>query len=1273
MANSILAYLIEGLGSDTTKTLGLALYHGLDTPSATDSGGSPLLREWWPCVEALPPALTTSVNPYSGDWSTSALSMELSASDRVAALLMRRQREIDTLLTSALTAAATTVTIGMTSLAGQPIWIDDETILLGTHTGGGTYTGCTRGFWGSTAATHAAEAGVYTSTPTINGRLVSVIEHNPDTGVEVIRWRGFVTSVEMSEARITVQLEELLTVWSGAEINRDAPSYTGALRLEAFGDERRTTGIITGVEARVSPARGGVYMQTGTSVSSFGVRAGIAGGGGPDFDGLRNDGEVGDVVDPVFEILYINRSGGAASTSDLTYPYHPLAIALALLMSTGTGDLGAYDVLGSEWGLGIDYVDLGSFEAQITAHPDLAIDRLVLGWDGAVVNVFDVIERVLLKPFGYFLTVTATGLVGVGRLRLLDIQDWSDATSNAISAYVDGPLRLDRAMESIPQTIIAEVGAAPWTDGQRIVVREATRSTRLGRLQRTRETQLDYQVLYPQRLGIISGRSSGDLSNALVNLLQIQLDTVPRLHIRVADYQQSGVDAFDLGNVYRVSDISAETAWIVDNTGARTVDLTSIAYAGMLIGRTWDPSNYSYELELLLLNFETGKFVRWRAPAAVVASNVAGVLTCSDVLGGDPDDARTFTAGDEVYFWTVDGVDAALGLYFTVLSTAANTITIDSDPGDVSGLVLRLVASTVYSNTNIISLTPRPYAYLASDAQSITEADASTSTADIYGTEVYSGEQGTTGGFGATFVGLDDDVFGPESSSICLPLDSYLEHRLRSNERRIIEDGGQVSWCLVSGQAGSYDTPTNIRPYASAYRSTVLMVPWLYQPGLVTISAHLIARVSIQGTQNAGAVGYRARLESYATQARRAQQDTLGNTDADTPEAQPFTIDLDVTGGAPASPIITREIAPLILWGQSDTGGTPDIVDTSIGGTTTIYSKVSSDVSFYDDSASSRPNNDQLDLMATRPLGAGGTALYDHFMAEHEDGRTMVVTPQPRTGGTLQKIRLSYMQLRGLEIAQTFDDDSSPASSAMRAKTAVLGETEGTHALRLQQTYTRARCLWIGPVGDGTAAESAWPNGYVTRHIYTNGTISAGEPQMLTAPVLPSTDNPRLLIMAYVIPTHADLRVDGADLADLGSDAPTAPWAMWATVEELTNGASEEVIGDNSTTPDVTSLTHYFTDVSGRYPAMLTRALLDENPSNINASYKEGQLYDEDLGLVSLMTTTVQITRDASLEVPAVVRLFIQLDDDPDYRGAVTQSLGSVKLQIVGVSIWELT
>lgn len=75
--------------------------------------------------------------------------------------LLRTRGGTEDSLSAAVSATATTITLSSGSAAyadGATVYLDRETVTLGTHTGSGTYTGCTRGAEDSDAAPHAASA-----------------------------------------------------------------------------------------------------------------------------------------------------------------------------------------------------------------------------------------------------------------------------------------------------------------------------------------------------------------------------------------------------------------------------------------------------------------------------------------------------------------------------------------------------------------------------------------------------------------------------------------------------------------------------------------------------------------------------------------------------------------------------------------------------------------------------------------------------------------------------------------------------------------------------------------------------------------------------------------------------------------------------------------------------------------------------------------------------------------------------------------------------------
>lgn len=746
---TILGFALEGVGYDTAQTGGLCLTWGAWTPYALTA------YEWIESLVRLPGSVATEVNPYTGDWSTSAFTLEVDASDRLAQLLMSDQRRAPYAIDGAITSAATSITLTPSpgsALNDAPIWVDDETILLGTHSGGGTYTGCTRGFWGSSAAAHTDGALAFDRVPGWEGRLVTLVEQDVVSGDEVARWRGLIRDITQDGPRIAVQCEEYLAAISRAQVNRaarDLAQGQGLVWRVIGGNVYLSGAPLVGYTPTVDPDTTPTslvnvevdgYVSTVPRARLTGASALSIGGGGVwRFGHAPVDVTSGERFGgSVWEVLAIP----GAPDPDGYLATHPLVAALMLLTSTGTGSNGAFDVLGESWGLGLTIIDAASWTAEIERSPHLAIDHLVLGAGGDPVNVLQVVQDTLLRPFGYFLAVTTTGLLSVARLRLPTIADGQDASAGGASAYPDGPLVLERGLGRQALEVVATVGGTPGTgDGREVTIKPPIARTRRVQLGDVRQTRYDLQVLSPRR---ISGtrRAAGALISALASLLSLGLDTVPRLRVRVADHTVTGTPAPDLGAWLALEDLGPiEDAWLVDASGARVSDTTGAAWAGMVVGRRWELTNHTYEITLLLLGWRIGQYIRERAPSAVVASVDGTDITLEDGnFAGDPDDARTFTAGDEVRFMTRDGVLIA-GTY-TVISTSANFIELNTttSPEPDPGAVMRLAPSDTYDNATIYPITHRPYVYIASDTtEQIEEADASLSPPDIYGSAVFGG------------------------------------------------------------------------------------------------------------------------------------------------------------------------------------------------------------------------------------------------------------------------------------------------------------------------------------------------------------------------------------------------------------------------------------------------------------------------------------------------------------------------------------------------------
>lgn len=742
----LIGFQFEGVGLDTGKGGGLCVSWGRWSPHPDSE------LEWVEALADLPDSVSTEVNPYTGDWSTSAFNVSFSASDRLARLFLSDQRRAQAALTVAIGAGTTSgISVGLTTLAGQVIWVDDEAILLGAHTSGGTYIDCVRGFWGSTAVSHALGALVFTRIPHWQMRLVRLVEHDVETGTERVRWRGLVRDINQERGIITVSCDEYLAALTRAEVNRSPRDLAqgAGLRWEV----RPASVVLRGAAAVAAPssvAQGAgdalLYVEVDGYVSS--IEQATLEGGAPLFVdqwlyGRRPEATGGEAFDgSLWEVLVLPDALDGLVTA---YPHaHPLTAALALLTSSGTSSNGDFDVLGVAWGLGLDVVDITSWAAEIERTPYLAIDHLVLGAGGASVNVLQVVQDVLLRPFGYFLAVTVEGLLSIARLGLPTLAAQAAAGSGA-SVYPDGPLVLERALGEQALEVAAQVGGTPGTgDGRAVLLREPSTYTRRSQLGDARRLSYDLQAISPRRLSTVR-RGGGALVSALASLLSLGLDTVPRLRVRVGDHTVTGTAAPDLGAWVTLSDLGPlQDAWLVDADGERVSDVTGPSWIGMVVGRSWDLSNHTYTLTLLLLGYRTGAYVRERAPAAVVFSYNAGTLTIvteDSVFGGDPYDATAFSVGDEVALYERDGRLASFDVR-TVTSVSFNAITISSafDTAPSAGRVLGLPLSNEYANATRYPATARPYAAIADAGELIIEElDGPTSEPDIFGSSVYGG------------------------------------------------------------------------------------------------------------------------------------------------------------------------------------------------------------------------------------------------------------------------------------------------------------------------------------------------------------------------------------------------------------------------------------------------------------------------------------------------------------------------------------------------------
>jgi hypothetical protein len=1295
---SLLGFVFEGWGDDTSNTGGIALCYGRATPHSSTS------YDWRWALSGVPRGLGVSVEPFGSTRPrVGGYDIELSASDRHAQALLYDQRTPPYVLSDTLTTSSTTVSVadaagtGVTTLAASVIYVGDEAILLGTHAGSGDYTGCTRALWSTSAGAHGEGAGVFTAIPYWEGRVVSLIEHDESTGVEVVRWRGQVTSIVQDGPVIRVGADSMLVNYLNSEINTAATNYARSFTLEPTPARIAITGSVESYRPRVALIDDPgfpVFLQVDDGLVVPSVVGGALGVAreyktllGSELEPREETG----APEQAYEVFACERredaptlavvGNGYSPIADMDttavkgHPLHPLAIALALLTSTGTasgsssGENGGYDLLGEDWGLGIPAVgdaaliDLTSWQDEMDKSPLLAIDRLVLGWDGEPVRALDVIISKLLRPFGYFLTIDTQGRLSVARLTMASVEDFCDAET--VTPYIDPRPRLDRRLGKSPQVITALIGGLPWEDARKVSVRYPQRSKRQARADATRAQEVDFGVIDPRSLDE-ENLTIEDLASRLMHVLALGVDNPPLLRIRVPDYRQdASVTDYKIGGWYKLDPSlgGLQNAWLVDNAGARVTDASDVQFLGLLVEREWHPEQASsYTLGLLMVMWRGGDFVRLRAPAArVAASSTTTVINLDDTGPYGDTPGQAFDVGDEIVWADPDGSPWASSAVRTITAVADTSITVGVALGSAptEGLVVRLADSSEYSNTTVCGDVTRPYVYLADD-DTITTPTGS-DDADIYGTAIMEHGRGTPPD-DPTYQAIDD-VAVEASSGDCQPLDAWLEYTLRQNAQVISETGHQVTWTPTIHNGGDYSTHTGHRPYAGLGRSTILTMPWVLQPGLKEITLAAVVRVA---NEESSVTTAPVSVELYVDDEPGTPTE-WDDTQGDTPEYQVRTVAHTFT-----TPVQERRRVNLRLRFAS---GTPDtVIATSTNGvvasnaiTLAIDSPSGSDLTFYQGETGSRPSSDALDVQYT----ATDNVLYDHTGLTDLSYEIGVYPAPASNADPVSLYPLSYAQIRSLEVHQTFEDTTYLPDQLLRPGLPVLGEIESTHPLRHATLYRRERPVWIGPVGDVPGSDGGWPDDYTRRFARVAG--DASDTDVLEANVWLTTANPVLVMRTAILFTHSTADAGGAvAYEELAEFASTAAWDFWLTADQLEDGDTSwgdaTSLGSGSGSKLNLIVPHYPLSYDPQARALITEEIVRSG----SWSFREGHLYLEDERLLTYVDVPLSTSHALSTHRPCRVQLHMDFDAVDEWRISVNKTPGDLHATIVGAVLWEI-
>lgn len=1292
MTSRAIGIQIEGLGLDTAKSGGVVLCERLDLPTSAT-------YEWVNALVGNPGNLTSRIDPFAGTWSSSSLAVRIDASDRLAPLLLATARDAYYTTTGTLSAASTTVNLTTTLLppgdatigAGQVIYVGDEAILLGTAAGGGSYTGCVRGYWSTTPQAHPAGSAVSIRQPYLYRRVVRVIHRTP-AGVESVIWTGLLDGVRQEGPHVVVSVVSQLAALLRARVNLTASNRAPDARL----DDRGNITWPADPSRAVTPGASRAYWQLGDDYLLQTSEAATSGALvsanrillSPTDDLYYIYPTSLEDTDRIYRVLLIDRDAGEASTADLTYPYHPLAIAMALLMSTGTGDNGAYDVLGAEWGLGLSYVDVTAWEAAIDATPDLALDRLLLGRDGEPVVVERVIREQLLRPYGFAMTEDADGLLSVARLSTPDMTIRSTALANAVSAYPEPQPTQDSQLASRSRVLTLKVGGEPWGEPQDVQIELADRSTRSGRLEDTPRLTLDLSTIKPSRL--IGPRGLTEYAQAIVQGLALGLDAPPVLKIRCASRLDTGLNIYP-GAWVSVEDLGVEHAWWVTRAGERIVlDSTTVKGTGLCVGVSQPVHAAHMDLELLMLGDGLPDYTHLVAPAARVAAWTPGtqIITVDNAEFDRDGDAAQFRTGDQLSLWSSAGVRQDTGTPPTITNIAGDDITIDAafvgaTPTD--GDLIRLARSDEYSNTAHYAGVFRPWTYLADQTTQTFDGPGS-GQYDVYGTQFFIGSAAPTAkGSEAAYTTIDEDAIDADSGTTAWPLDAYVEQTLADNEGWLLLRDVPVTQQLDTHHGDDLASYLQIRPFCGTREMSIAVVPVLLPVGWAGAQASMIVRVANEAGFSADyevAIG----LDLYDLSWRRIRRGdavTVSDTTATTPEWQPVEVPLALT-----APIEQTTAGYLVLRISSQASALPDEPEAEAGSGaagTDIFEQgpgiiVPSSSTFLNDTGATRPNPDDfaVSAFAATAWGANGSYIVDDYRdplwrRNNGDEVFLALGPQPYNTtfvDQLARYTLTYAQVRSIEWSVYHADLGRPPQQYLEPGAPTLGEVAGSHLARLARVEQTPRLCAVGPRGDVDDPYSGAP-GYSQRWPRERHDNATPTQIGLDFVVLPARLDPELILLLGVVPTHCV-----HNLTDQPPDDPLDPdWASVATWDvQVDVYEFDATLGWVVQTTVVQEITCQHRYTHAWQQGVLTSELAHWSG---NFPYREGSMYAKDLPYVQTQVISIGSIDYNPATQDELIRLRVTLDGTgtPTYTERTNiayRTRDRLQLAVCAASVYEV-
>jgi len=648
-------------------------------------------------LAALPQFSADEIDPQSGEFTGSRVSIRLRADDVTRPRFLFQQVAAQATLASGLSDLDTTITLTSPGISSEPetLYIGSEAIKVTKVSA--TEFSATRGQYGTTAQAHIAGANVYTAPTFWRRRVVRIFSGTAQ------RWVGYLDKAPRTSADGSViELVAAHALGLGDDLKigdtRTAVDVAGqqfGARIDrnlmfTVNDDPTGQNSVSGSLLAIAPVRNGDALTPAYLFSGRGNVWEV-----PSIE-LIGSPEVDDQA--ARKVIPVLALGGDLAVAQLVGPLHILEVAANLLFSDGSQpgsyDAARFNLFPSAWsarlGWATDDDAIANIRALMAADPSATCDRLILGWDGNPVSVIPAVVQ-LLRLRGYVLATTESGALTFKRLIAPNVR----STLAEIQPLRD-VVQFENPEVGASDQVVATYGRTPWDPG-------ATITTSIEDFDATRgeSTELDLAHLNVQRAGI-------EGTAYVLSMTLSRWRGSPILHVRA-----SGCETIGLGDyVALLKHQTLVTPIFPTVDGDFTNDVDREDFRGQVISRRWLPREGVHELKVLLNAWPMGGLLRLRAPALVVELVTGGGSFIDTVA--DPGWGLTTDVGVEwpdyavqVEAWTADGENRTATCGVGVASSWASGSLVMStpfstapDPGDI----IRIARGVYYLSTD-----PREY------------------------------------------------------------------------------------------------------------------------------------------------------------------------------------------------------------------------------------------------------------------------------------------------------------------------------------------------------------------------------------------------------------------------------------------------------------------------------------------------------------------------------------------------------------------------------------